>query len=36
METLLKFREDDPYDRFAPRIAYETLFNGKQAPTAPL
>lgn len=35
LETLLRFRENDPYDTFVPRLRYE-ISSGKQAPTAPL
>eukprot|EP01041_Mallomonas_annulata_P002461 gene2461-4780_t len=35
IDTLLKFREGDPYMDFIPRTAYEAL-SGNQAPTAPL
>jgi pimeloyl-ACP methyl ester carboxylesterase len=35
IQTLLRFRESDPYDNFPRRAAYEAL-SGKQAPTAPL
>jgi hypothetical protein len=35
IDTLLELRENDPYDEFFPRVAYETL-NAKPAPQPPL
>ena len=35
LDTLLKFRENDPYDTFVKRLTYE-ISSGAQAPTAPL
>jgi pimeloyl-ACP methyl ester carboxylesterase len=34
IQELLRIREDDPYDAFIPRIAYESLSGKGQAPTA--
>ncbi len=36
LQTLLKFRESDPYRKFLPRAVYERFSGGRQAPTAPL
>ena len=36
LQTLLRFRESDPYREFVPRAIYEFASGGKQAPTAPL
>jgi hypothetical protein len=35
-QTLLRFRESDPYREFVPRAIYEYASGGMQAPTAPL
>ena len=36
ISLLKEFREKDEYDNFFPRIAYETINGGQQAPSAPL